>query len=120
MTNGLFNSHKTKEKLFAKRKKCPTDQNISAFKIYNNLYNKVRRAAKKYYYEKQFSKNTHDIKKTWSIIKELLGMKKDKDPIPDFFRENGNIIRDYLDIANGLFTNWQKSCGKNFNNKSKL
>ena len=120
MTNGLFNSHKTKEKLFAKRKKCPTNQNISAFKIYNNLYNKVRRAAKKYYFEKQFSKNAHDIKKTWSVIKELLGMKKDKDQIPDFFRENGNIIRDYLDIANGLFTNWQKSCGKNFNNKSKL
>ena len=92
MTNGLFISHKTKEKLFAKRKKCPSNENITAFKNYNNLYNKVRRRAKKIYFEKQFSKNSHDIKKTWSLVKELLGMKKGKDQIPDFFRENDNII----------------------------
>ena len=63
------------------------DINITAFKIYNNLYNKVRRRAKKIYFEKQFSKNSHDIKKTWTLIRELLGMKKGKDQIPDFFRE---------------------------------
>ena len=72
MASGLFISHKHKEKLFAKRKKCPSAQNILAFKTYNNLYNKIRRAAKKYYYENQFSKFAHNIKNTWSVIKEIL------------------------------------------------
>ena len=104
MTSGMLISHRTKEKLFAKRKKYPSTPNISAFKTYNNMYNKIRRAAKKFYYEKQFSNFTNNIKSTWSVIKELLGMKKQKDQIPDFFRENGNIVKDYLDISNGFNT----------------
>ena len=104
MTQGLFNSHKTKEKLFSKRKRYPTDKNIDAFKNYNTLYNKIRRAAKKLYFEKQFTNFEHDIKNTWSVIKELLGIKKQKDQIPDFFRENGNIINNNLDISNGFNT----------------
>ena len=87
MTSGLLISHKQKEKLFAKRKKCPSALNISTFKTYNNLYNKIRRAAKKFYYEKQFSKFAHNIKDTWTVIKEILGMKKCKDQIPDFLRK---------------------------------
>ena len=104
MTRGMLVSHKTKEKLFAKRKKFPSDQNIANFKTYNNLYNKIRRAAKKYHYEKQFSNFANNIKGTWSVIKELLGMKKQKDEIPDFFRENGNIVKDYFEISNGFNT----------------
>ena len=104
MTKGLFNSHKTKEKLFSKRKRYPSDKNIDVFKKYNTLYNKIRRAAKKLYFEKQFTKFEHDIKNTWSVIKDLLGIKKQKDQIPDFFRENGNIINDYRDISNGFNT----------------
>ena len=116
MTSGLFISHKRKEKLFAKRKKCPSAENISTFKTYNNLYNKTRRAAKKYHYENQFSKHAHNIKNTWSVIKEILGMKKCKDQIPDFFRENGNIVKDYLEISNG-FNNFFSSVGKNLADK---
>ena len=104
MTGGLLISHKTKEKLFAKRKRSPSEKNITAFKTYNNLYNKIRRAAKKYHYEKQFSNFANNIKSTWSTIKELLGMKKQKDQIPDFFRENGKVIKDYLEISNGFNT----------------
>ena len=104
MTPGLFTSHKRKEKLFAKKKRCPSDHNILAFKKYNTMYNKVRRAAKKIHFEKLFSKFSHKIKETWSVIKELLGMKKHKDQIPNFFRENENVINDYLDISNGFNT----------------
>ena len=101
MSSGLFISHRKKEKLFDKKKKC---HNIQTFKIYNTLYNKIRRAAKKMHYAKQFSKFSHNIKETWSVIRELLGTKKQKDHIPEFFKENENIINDYLEIANGFNT----------------
>ena len=104
MTAGLLISCKKKEKLFAKKKRCPSTQNIHVFKTYNTFYNKIRRAAKKMHYENQFSKFSHNIKETWSVIRELLGTKKQKDQIPQFFKDNGNIINDYLDISNGFNT----------------
>ena len=38
------------------------------------------------------------------MIREVIGSKKQKDQIPDFFRQNGQIISEYLDIANGFNT----------------
>ena len=108
MTKGLFTYHKRKEKLFAKKKRCPSEHNIQTFKTFNSIYNKVRRQAKIKHYENQFSKFSSNIKKTWSVIKELLGVKKQKDQIPDFFRENENIINDYLEISNGFNTFFSK------------
>ena len=102
MSKGLIVSQKRKEKLFAKKIKNPSDINKQKFKIYNTLYNKLRRAAKKLYYDKQFKIFTRNAKKTWSVIREIIGSKKEKDQIPDFFKDNGQIIRDYLEIANGF------------------
>ena len=58
-------------------------------------YNKLRRAAKKMHYDNQFNIHTRNCKKTWSVIREIIGTKKEKAQFPDFFRENGNIISDY-------------------------
>ena len=95
-------SQKHKERLFAKKKKKPSVTNDEKFKIYNTTYNKLRRLAKKLYYQKQFDKNVSDSKQTWSLIREIIGTKKDKNQFPDFFKDNGQIIRDNLDIANGF------------------
>ena len=102
MTKGLKVSQKRKEKLFVKKVKCPTDINLQTFKLYNNLYNKVRRAAKKVYYEKQFEKFSRNSKQTWSVIREVIGSSKQKDQIPSFFQHNGEIISDCLEIVNGF------------------
>ena len=58
ISNGLKISQKRKEKWFAKKLKSPTEINLEAFKIYNKIYNKLRRAAKKLYYKNQFDKFT--------------------------------------------------------------
>ena len=104
MSQGLKISQKRKEKLFAKKIKYPTIDNIERFKIYNKFYNKVRRAAKKSFYEKQFKMFAKDSKQTWSTIREILGTKTDKNQIPTFFQNNSEIISDYLEIANGFNT----------------
>ena len=37
-----------------------------------------------------------------SLIREIIGSKKDKHQLPDLFKDNGQIITDYLEIANGF------------------
>ena len=64
MSIGLLVSQKRKEKLFAKKLKFPNAENIEKFKIFNKMYCKIRRAAKKLYYDNQFTKFTNDSKKT--------------------------------------------------------
>ena len=46
----------------------------------------------------------------WSLIREIIGSKKNKNLLPDFFKENGQIITDYLEIANG-FNNFFSQVG---------
>ena len=102
MSKGLMISQKRKEKLFAKKVRNPSELNKDKFKTYNTVYNRLRRAAKKSYYDNQFNIYTRNCKKTWTVIREIIGTKKEKSQLPDFFRENGNIITDYLEIANGF------------------
>ena len=110
MTMGLRVSQKRKEKLFSKKIKKPTDTNKLHFKNYNTIYNKLRRAAKQLYYNNQFSKFTRNCKQTWSVIREIIGSKKDKAQLPEFFKDNDNVITEYLDIANG-FNNFFSTVG---------
>ena len=104
MSKGLKISKKRKDALFARKVKNSCDKNINEYRDYNKLYNKVRRSAKKLYYDKQFTKFTNDSKKTWSIIREVIGSCKQKDRLPNFFLKNGHIVKDTLEIANGFNT----------------
>ena len=110
MSIGLLVSQKRKEKLFAKKLKFPNAENIEKFKIFNKMYCKIRRAAKKLYYDNQFTKFTNDSKKTWSMLREIIGNKKSKEQIPAYFQHNGKIISEYLEIANG-FNNFFANIG---------
>ena len=90
--------------MFSKKIKCLSNLHIQKFKDYNKIYNKLRRAAKKQYYDQQFKLFARNSKKTWSVIREVIGSKRQKDQVPDFFRQNGQFISEYLDIANGFNT----------------
>ena len=105
MTQGLLISCKTKQKLFSKKLKSPTLSNITNFNQYNSIYNKLRRKAKYVYYKDLFEHNKTDIKKTWGIIREVIGnKKKQKQSLPEFFQQNKEIFNDPLLIANGFNT----------------
>ena len=74
------------------------------FRDYNRMYNKLRCSAKKMYYDKQFKLFAQNSKQTWSLIREVIGTSKQKEQLPNFFRDNGQIISDTLEIANGFNT----------------
>ena len=46
------------------------------------------------------------------MIREIIGSQKNKDQLPDFFRSNGEVINDYLEIASG-FNNFFSQIGPN-------
>ena len=103
MSNGLLKSSKTKNKLFSKYKSKPTLINSQAFKNYNAIFNRCKKAAKKAYYFKQFETHKTNIRQTWTLIRDVIGTRaKKRENLPAFFRENKEVLSNPLDIANGF------------------
>ena len=73
ITKGIVKSSKRKKKLYEKFLKHGTRETELAYKSYENLFESLKKKAKKKYYSEKRSKYKHDAKKTWSIMKELIG-----------------------------------------------
>ena len=52
----------------------------------------------------QFTTFSKDSKQTWSLIKDIVGSKRSKEEIPSYFKQNGYVISDYMENADGLNT----------------
>ena len=102
MSGGLLTSRKQKEKLASKKLRKPSETNTSAFKTYNRIYTKLVRTAKKTYYDTKFTDFSTNMRKTWDTIREVIGSKKHRENIPDYFRNNGRLLIESLDIAEGF------------------
>ena len=102
MTEGLLISRKHKEKLFSKKLRNPNDFHTNNFKTYNRIFNMTKRAAKKSYYDNKFNEFSTNARKTWDTLREVLGSKKKRANIPDYFKNNGAIISGSKDIAEGF------------------
>ena len=103
MSSGLLKSSKTKNKLFSKYKNKPTLLNSQAFKNYNAIFNRCKKAAKKAYYHKQFETHKTNIRQTWTLIRDVIGTRaKKRENMPAFFKENKDVLSNPLDIANGF------------------
>ena len=102
MSKGLLMSRKTRNKLAAKKNKNPTLENIQKFKKYNTIYKSLIRKSKALYYNSKFHDYWGNMRKTWNLINDIIGKKKNTFDYPDYFIENGNLIKGHLDIANGF------------------
>jgi hypothetical protein len=80
--------------------KIPTQANIEKFKTYRNMYNKLIKAAKKLYYDKQFVKHQSNLKKTWSLIHEVIKKSSAKSDCINEILVNNSTINDPLLMAN--------------------
>ena len=49
--------------------------NITIYKNYCKVFNKIKRAAKKKYYTESFAQNVNNIKRTWQLLHEALNKK---------------------------------------------
>ena len=100
MTKGLLKSSKRKQKLHEKFvKKSPRNENI--YKAYKSLFESLKKKSKKNYYTRRLENYQKDIKKSWDVIKEIIGgAKSTKDIFPKRMIIDDQEISDQGKIAN--------------------
>ena len=69
----MTKSSKMKQKPYEKFLKHQTQETELAQKSYKNLFESIEKKPKKKYYSEKVSKYKNDAKRTWSIMKELVG-----------------------------------------------
>ena len=69
----MAKSSKMKQKPYEKFLKHQTQETELAQKSYKNLFESIEKKPKKKYYLEKVSKYKNDAKRTWSIMKELVG-----------------------------------------------
>jgi hypothetical protein len=100
VTPGLMTSSRTRDKLY---KKClgkardhPTHRK---FVEYRNIFNRSKRNLKQKYFSDKLIEFKDDIKKTWSLLNEIIGRKKTFNPMPDKFENENTIYTDPNSIS---------------------
>jgi hypothetical protein len=85
LTKSILISRLNKLNLEKQHARNPTAGNWTSFKNYRNLYNKIIRTSKKQYYNEALAKNSNNLRKTWSILNEVLKKNQTKQPIISIF-----------------------------------
>jgi hypothetical protein len=106
MTAGLLVSRQSKNELFAQSKAAASDQNITTYVTYRNMYNRLIRAAKKQYFHAKINTNGGNSKAMWDTLKEAMNKPCNTNSITSILK-NGNSINDPKQMAdefNRFFT----------------
>jgi hypothetical protein len=69
----------------------PIEPNISAYRTFRNIYNRVVRASKKLYFDNNLKKSKKNPKKTWSLLKEAIGQPSKHTKIDEIVVENTTV-----------------------------
>ena len=74
--------------MYSKYRKKPSLENEHEYKNYRAVYQRIHRKAKSQYYNNLFEKYATNIKETWRVLKEAIGIvKKCSFKFPDYFEE---------------------------------
>ena len=75
---------------------------IEKYKMHQNLYNDLKRAARKTYYHKKCSQFKQNTKTLWGIINETIKKVKHRSSIIPHITVNGIKVNKAKDIANSF------------------
>jgi len=117
ITEGIIHSIKRRNKLYSVYIKNPCYITEFRYKKYRNKLNHVIRCAERMYVNESIEKYKGDLKKSWSILNDLIGKQK-CNRLPDNVKINGVEISDCHKIANS-FNEFFTSVGTNLANKIK-
>ena len=122
ITQNLKSEIKVRHKLFIQSKKHPTQENKDKYKQYKNMNLSKQRKAERDYYREQFDLHQTDLKKSWNIIKNIIGKEDKRCPVRNIdFLINYQYISDSKVIANAFnmyFINVGSSLANNIHSKS--
>ena len=99
LTEGLRKSIKHKNKLYKKYIKYQTSYNRRTYTTYNNKLKSILKKTEKEHYQIQLVKCKDNLKKTWSIIKDVINKSKCMKN-NDTFKYNNSTTTDKSLIAN--------------------
>ena len=117
MTKGMKKSSKQKQKLYIKYLKRKNEASEIEYKNYKNLFEKLRKKSKQSYYASLIEQHKGNSRKTWQIMKELTGKKKNKSGyLPKMLKSDKGLIFKQEEIANNL-NNFFTNVGSNLANK---
>ena len=123
ITKGIAKPSKKKQRLYEKFLKNRTPKNEETYKTYKNLFETIKRRSKKKFYSEKLQKFKGDAKKTWSVMKEILGKCTTKSStLPTKITVNKTDIFDTKKIAdefNKFFTNIGTDLANKIPNASK-
>ena len=113
MTRGLILSSKHKQRLYEKFLKRRTYQNEQKYKNYKTCFEKTKDNSKKLYYQQLLSKHKSDARKTWNVIKDVIGKSRDNtSKFPTKININGSEKLSKSEIINE-FNNFFVNVGPN-------
>ena len=98
LTSALKQSIKTKNKMYVRSLKQPTDTNIRIYKQYRNYLNSLLRKSERKHCADLFIQNKNNLRKCWSVIKEIINKNKTS-TVSNKFKINGNIVTQGNTIA---------------------
>ena len=84
--------------------KNPCERTTCRHKDYCNLFNKLKRIAKKNYYTMLFAQNVRNIKHTWQLLHEVLNTQPKHNILEEVFLIGNRETDNKKEIANGFNT----------------
>ena len=99
ITQGIFRSIQTRNKLFKSYVRSPTEQNNCHYKRYRNILTKLIRTSKKLHYSKVLNNAEGNLNSTWKLINELINKNKSQTRT-DSLNVNGKDITNPEDVSN--------------------
>ena len=90
--------------MYEKYLKRKTPRNEEIYKNYKRLFESVKQKSKTKYYSERLSKYQNNVKKTWDVIKEVIGSTK----------SSSNILPKRL-IVNNVEVSNRKQIAEHFN-----
>ena len=116
ITEALIKASKTKAKLHKIKLKKPSENNCLKYKAYNAELNKLKRKSKIDYFAKQINDHKHDMKATWTTLKQAMGQSKQNLQYPTSIVVSGKNITNRKQIANE-FNNYFANICDNIHNQ---
>ena len=107
LTKAALNSIKQRQKRFVTNFLSNDPEKVKFYKTYNNKLNRSKEAAKKLYFQNQFSLNGDNLTTTWKLIGFLINRKKSTclPPITKLIYKN-RCYNDKASIAHQLNTHF--------------
>lgn len=102
MNKDLLELRNKKDRMFKKRIRDPSYQNIIALKELNQSFRKKVREAKKNFYEMQFKEAANNMKQTWDIINCVIQKGKKEHNLPSKFHDEFKSYDNIQSISEGF------------------